>query len=127
MINIQAYGGSQALVIGSIWTGFIHVALAVLGTFVLKRFPTSFSIGFLLGVILILANQNLIIFATFHSYPYGRSRTNRIYANLSLVLFIVLAFFGLLLAHFKENVTVAAIDVKGLGGERSATSDGDAA
>ncbi len=115
------------MLIGSIWTGFIHVALAVLGTFVLKRFPTSFSIGFLLGVILILANQNLIIFATFHAYPFGSSRTNHIYANLSFVLFVVLAFFGLLLAHFKEDVTVAAIDAKGMGGGRSTNSEGEVA
>ena len=113
------------MVVGCIWTGLMHVALAGVGTFVLKRFPTSFAIGFFLGAIIILANQNLVIFATFHRYAYARPRTNHIYSNLSLVLFIALTFFAVLLTHFKEDVIVAAVDAKGLGARRSATSDVD--
>jgi zinc transporter ZupT len=125
VINLQgATDGSKALVIASVLTGIVHVLLGILGTFVLKRFPTSFSVGFFLGVLVILANQNLIMFGTFHSYGYGSSGTNHAFANLALSLFCVLFFFTLLLFHFKKSIVVAPIDAKGLGrnAERTGSS-----
>jgi len=119
VINLQSQGGSKALVIGSVWTGIIHLVLGVLGTFVLKRFPTSFSVGFFLGVLVILANQNLILFGTFHGYSYGTPRTNHVFANLGLVLFMILTFFSVLVFHFKKFIVVAPIDAKGIGGRSS--------
>ena len=93
--------------IASVWSGVIHVCLAVLGTFCLKRFPTSFSIGFFLGLLLIIANQNLVLFGVFLS---AHDRTSTLFANLSLVVFIILSFFALLLLHFRHDVVVAPID-----------------
>jgi zinc transporter ZupT len=120
VINLQqANTSSKALVIASVWTGIVHVALGVLGTFVLKRFPTNFSVGFFLGVLVVLFNQNLILFGTFHGYPHGSSRTNTTFANIGLTLFAVLAFFSLLLFHFKKYIVVAPIDAKGLGSRSS--------
>lgn len=113
MINLHRQGGSKALVIAAIWTGIVHLILAVLGTFVLKRFPTNFSVGFFLGVLLVLVNQNLILFSTFHGYSYGTLRTNNAFANLALALCLVLAFFTLLLVNFRSSVVVAPIDAKG--------------
>jgi zinc transporter ZupT len=116
VINLQSSSdGSKALVIASVLTGIVHVLLGILGTFVLKRFPTSFSVGFFLGVLVILANQNLIMFGTFHSYSYGSPGTNHAFANLGLSLFCVLFFFTLLLFHFKKSIVVAPVNAKGLG------------
>lgn len=112
MANLQAGRGSTALVIASVWTGFIHLCLGILGTFVLKRFPTSFSVGFFLGVLTILANQNLILFGTFRGYSYGNSGTNQVFANIGFTLFFILSFFSLLLFHFKSHIIVAPIDAK---------------
>lgn len=95
--------------------GIIHVVLGVLGTFVLKRFPTSFSVGFFLGCTAIVANQNLIQSITFRGYGYGKTSTNVIFANLGFCIFLVLAFFTLILFHFKEHIVVAPIDAKGMG------------
>jgi hypothetical protein len=110
VVNLQALGGSKALVIAAIWTGIFHILLGILGTFVLKRFPTSFSVGFFLGVLIVLANQNLILFGTFHGYRFGTPRTNGAFANLGLTLFAVLSFFSILLFHFKQDIIVASID-----------------
>jgi len=93
--------------LGSIWTAIIHALLAILGTFVLKRFPTSFSVGFLMGVLVVLANQNLILFATFTTYSLGDAATNHIFASAAFTLFVVLSFFSLLLFHFKKEGVVS--------------------
>ena len=112
VISLKHNEGSWALIIAAIWTGLIHLTLGVLGTFVLKRFPTSFSVGFLLGVLVVLANQNLIMFSTFSSYVQGSGRTNHVFASLGFTLFVVLSFMALLLLHFKNDVVVAPMDGK---------------
>jgi hypothetical protein len=119
VVNLNTYGGSKALIVSSIWTGLVHLILAILGTFVLKRFPTSFSVGFFLGVLVVLANQNLILFGTFHGYQYGALQTNNAFSNLAFTLFAVLGFFSLILFHFKRSVVVAPIDAAGLGGRNN--------
>mmetsp|Transcript_27047 Transcript_27047/g.47769 ORF Transcript_27047/g.47769 Transcript_27047/m.47769 type:complete len:197 (-) Transcript_27047:243-833(-) len=111
MVSVQqSDDGSIALIIASIWTGFIHLALGVLGTFVLKRFPTSFSVGFFLGVLVVLANQNIILYASFHKYKQGSARSNQVFASLGFVLFVVLTFMSLLLVHFKHEVVVSPLE-----------------
>lgn len=111
----------------SLWTGIVHLMLAILGTFILKRFPTSFSIGFLLGVLLVIANQNLIFFGTFRGYGFGVTATNHAFGSLGLIVCVVLAFFAALLFHFKKHIVVAPIDAKGFGRSRAAPSGGAAA
>lgn len=118
MISLQQSGDSSvALTIAAIWTGLIHLALGVLGTFVLKRFPTNFSIGFFLGVLVVLANQNIILYASFHKYTQGSGRANQIFASLGFLLFAVLTFMTLLLVHFKDEVVVSPMDVVGSGND----------
>jgi zinc transporter ZupT len=120
----QSENGSIALIIASVWTGLIHLALGVLGTFVLKRFPTSFSVGFFLGVLVVLANQNIILFASFHKYGQGSTRSNQVFASLGIVLFVVLTFMSLLLVHFKHEVVVSPVD-NGLGGSTPTEDEGE--
>mmetsp|Transcript_18978 Transcript_18978/g.31477 ORF Transcript_18978/g.31477 Transcript_18978/m.31477 type:complete len:213 (-) Transcript_18978:160-798(-) len=113
MLNLQSNGGSRALVLASIWTGILHLTLAILGTFVLKRFPTSFAIGFLVGILVVCANQNLILFGIFHGYAFGNPKTNHAFASLCFTLAMVLAFFTAILVHFRNDLVVAPVDVKG--------------
>jgi len=112
VFTLKNSDGSWALIIASIWTALVHLALGVLGTFVLKRFPTSFSVGFLLGVLVVMANQNLIMFSTFSSYVQGSSSSNHAFASLGFTLFIVLSFMSLLLLHFKDDIVVVPMDEK---------------
>ena len=97
--------------------------MAILGTFILKRFPTSFSVGFFLGLVVIVAQQNLVLFATFHSYRHGTVHANHIFANLALSLFCMYTFFSLILGHFRGSILVAPVDAKGAG--RSSAKAGD--
>lgn len=125
-MNLQSMGGSKALVIASVWSGIMHVLLGIVGTFVLKRFPTNFAVGFFLGIVVIIANQDLILFGTFRSYGFGRVRTNHIFADLMIMIFFVLMFFAVILFHFKQHIVVAAVDAKGLGrSEQSTTSSAE--
>ena len=111
MVTLHQSGdASIALLVAVIWTGLIHLALGVLGTFVLKRFPTSFSVGFFLGVLVVLANQNIILYASFHKYTQGSARANQVFASLGFVLFGVLTFMTLLLVHFKQEVVISPMD-----------------
>ena len=112
MVNLKASAGSRALVMASVYTGIVHLILGILGTFVLKRFPTSFSVGFFMGVLVILANQNFLLTGTFFRCPHGNPQTNQVFANFCFCLFLVLAFFSLMLFHFKEEIVVAPIDTK---------------
>lgn len=111
------------MVVAVVWTGMTHLLLGVLGTFVLKRFPTSFSVGFLLGVLVILANQNLILFGTFNGYSYGTTSTNKIFAGVGFTLFGILSFFSLLVFHFKGHIVVAPVDAKAFKGGGSRGND----
>lgn len=110
----KADGASIALVVASFITGIMHLALAVIGSTILKRFPTSFAIGFLLGLLFIFAHQNLILFGVFGSFSFGQIRTNRAFGAIGFLLFTVLFTMCILLFHFKKYVTVAPIDAKGL-------------
>lgn len=111
MVSLQKSGdGSVALTIAAVWTGLIHLALGVLGTFVLKRFPTSFSVGFFLGVLVVLANQNIILYASFHKYTQGSGKANQVFASLGFLLFAVLTFMSLLLVQFKNDVVISPME-----------------
>ncbi|KAL7577838.1 hypothetical protein ACA910_010585 [Epithemia clementina (nom. ined.)] len=112
MVNLKSSKGSRAVMLASVFTGIVHLVLGILGTFVLKRFPTSFSIGFFMGVLVVLANQNFILTGTFFWYSHGNPQTNRVFANLGFGLFLVLTFFSLMLFHFKGEIVVAPIDTK---------------
>ena len=119
MATLNKGDGSLALKVASVWTGIIQFIMAILGTFILKRFPTSFSVGFFLGLVVIVAQQNLVLFSTFHSYAHGTAHANHIFANLALSLFLIYGFFALILGHFRESVVTAQTD------SRSAKSDVD--
>jgi hypothetical protein len=109
---MKSNGGSVAVLVASIWSGLVHLGLGVLGTFVLKRFPTSFSVGFLLGVLVVIANQNLLLFATFLNFSQGDQRTNDLFAIVGFSVFGVMSLMSLLLFHFKEEVVVAPMDAE---------------
>mmetsp|Transcript_18866 Transcript_18866/g.27907 ORF Transcript_18866/g.27907 Transcript_18866/m.27907 type:complete len:208 (-) Transcript_18866:92-715(-) len=113
MLNLKGHNGSLALIVAAVWTGLLHLMLAILGTFILKRFPTSFALGFLIGILLVVANQNLILFGIFHGYAFGSLQTNHVFSSLCFTLTVVLLFFTTLLVHFRQDLVVSPVDVKG--------------
>uniref|UniRef100_A0A7S4JLF0 Uncharacterized protein n=1 Tax=Odontella aurita TaxID=265563 RepID=A0A7S4JLF0_9STRA len=133
VVGISNSGGPIALAIAAGLCGIVQLAAAVTGTFVLKRFPTRFSVGFFLGLIVIISQQCLIAFVAFggrHVEEDGRN--SLVFANISLALFLVYGVFALMLVHFREHIVLAPIDVgtiarKGKGGEGDAGSLGEGA
>lgn len=99
-------GASVALEIASYWSAALHLILAILGTFILKRFSTAFTVGCFLGVTVVVSQQNLLLFAAFYHYQHGNPMFNLIFADLALALFMILTFFSLILGHFRHYIIV---------------------
>lgn len=93
----------------------MQFGMAVIGTFIVKRFSTPFSVGFLLGVVIFVAQQHLMLSVTFWHTAYGDSGTNAVFSNFSFSLFVLYTFFGLILFNYREDIMVAPIDAKGFG------------
>ena len=62
---------------------------------------------------MVLANQNIIMYASFHKYTQGNSKANQVFAFLGFLLFSVLTFMTLLLVHFKDDVVISPMDSAG--------------
>ena len=101
------------MIAAAVWTALIQFGMIIVGTFIIKRFSTSFSIGFLLGLVVIVAQQYLLLSVTFWKNQYGSSAKNVAFANLAFALFVLYTIFAATLMHFKESVMVAAVDAKG--------------
>jgi hypothetical protein len=101
-------GSSMALILAVLWTAILHICLGITGTFVLKRFPTQFSIGFLLGLLCVTINQNIIMFGTFYNYHYGETSQNHVFANFTLMLAVALAAVTALLYHFRNDMATGS-------------------
>ncbi len=79
-------------------------------SFVLFQYQTALSIGFLLGVIFIMTQQMLIIFAIFAELAENPDNTpaqtssQEAMAVFAFFLFVVYAAFGSMLAVFRNDV-----------------------
>ncbi len=121
--NLQNGNASFALTVAAIWTVIIQFGMIIVGTFIIKRFSTSFSVGFLLGLVLVVAQQYLLLAVTFWHSKYGSSTKNVVFANLAFGLFCLYSVFGLTLTHFKDSIMVATVDAKGFGRKSNQPSE----
>jgi len=123
VINLWTEGSSNALLIAALWTAFIQIATAIIGSFIIKRFCTSFSIGFLLGFIVLVAQQNLLVSVAYWGYSEnigGRRSTSLFFSNFAFGLFVVCSAFGIILARYKDFVIVLPMNQN----DRNNSSDG---
>lgn len=120
----KASSSSIALLILTGLTAVSHVIVAALGTFVLRRFPTTFSVGFLLGLVLILIQQDCVLFGRYRDYAYGNPTTNQAFSAVCLANSCCLALFAGLLFHFKKHIIVAPVDAAGFGRRRNIAPTG---
>jgi hypothetical protein len=102
-----SYQYSYALLLSASWSIFMLCVMGAVGTFILHRLSTNFSIGFFLGLLVVMSQQNIILFAAFNNYQTSNSE-NQIFATLSLLLGIVYLVFAILLGHFRDQVVTAA-------------------
>mmetsp|Transcript_23174 Transcript_23174/g.34791 ORF Transcript_23174/g.34791 Transcript_23174/m.34791 type:complete len:188 (-) Transcript_23174:1534-2097(-) len=100
-------GGSRAVVFSAIWIILYQIGIAGVGTLILKRLPTTFGIGFFLGLISLAIQQNVIISVSYWGfYEPGKSKANKVFGMIALVLAFVYTGLALLLAHFREFVII---------------------
>ena len=93
--------------------------MIILGTFIIKRFSTPFSVGFLLGLILFVAQQHLMLAVSFWHTEFGNLNVNVVFSNLSFTLFVIYSFFALILHNYRNDIMVAPVDAKGLGNRKT--------
>jgi zinc transporter ZupT len=122
VVSLEQNGASWPFLIAATWTAIIQLGMAVVGTFIIKRFSTPFSVGFLLGMVIFVAQQQLMLAVTFWHTRYGDFNTNIVFSNFSFALFVVYSFFGCILQNYREDIMVAAVDAKGFG-RRKASED----
>ncbi|KAL3775721.1 hypothetical protein ACHAW5_002933 [Stephanodiscus triporus] len=94
------------LLMASCWLAALHLILVILGTFILKRFLLSFTVGCCLGLTVVTSQQDLLLCAAFYHNNRGDPVYIVIFANLAFALFGVLMFFSLILGHFWNYVIV---------------------
>ncbi|CAM9226646.1 unnamed protein product [Choristocarpus tenellus] len=101
--------GSGALDFAAIWTVLLLFGLSVGGSLVMRKYRTSLAVGFFLGVVVIMSQTMLVLFAVF----LGRASTtededepasDRAFAVFCFFLFIVYTAFAGMLAVFREDI-----------------------
>jgi len=103
VINLHK-NSSSGFELAVIWAMIAQLTVSILGTFIMKRFSTSFSIGFLLGVVVVMAQQNLVLGVIFWGFKAGS--INHIFANCVIIFFVVYTFFCLILYRFRNSIIV---------------------
>lgn len=109
-ISITGYNRSDALGFVVVWTAITCIAVSIGGTVVMRKFQTAFAIGAFLGMVIVVANQCLILAVVFGI----ENRMVTTYdADVAFVVFMVFlcavyAFFATLLAVFRNSLVKVA-------------------
>jgi len=108
--NMSKQPTGKAAGFAGVWTVLLLVVISGLGQWTMRKGLTQLSIGFFLGVLFIMVQQMLILFAIFvdRSKIPGQSdsvvSSQQAMATFSFFLFLVYTVFGTLLAVFREDV-----------------------
>jgi hypothetical protein len=108
--NMSKQPTGKAAGFAGVWTVLLLVLISGLGQWTMRKGLTQLSIGFFLGVLFIMVQQMLILFAIFvdRSKIPGQSdsvvSSQQAMATFSFFLFLVYTVFGTLLAVFREDV-----------------------
>ena len=100
----------QAAGFAAVWTAILLIAISALGQYTMHKGLTPLSIGFFLGVLFIMVQQMLILFAIFveRSKIPGQSAgvvsSQQAMATFSFFLFLIYTFFGSLLGVYRDDV-----------------------
>mmetsp|Transcript_17953 Transcript_17953/g.71962 ORF Transcript_17953/g.71962 Transcript_17953/m.71962 type:complete len:273 (+) Transcript_17953:102-920(+) len=102
-------GGGAALGFAAVWSVLLCGALSVFGTWVLRQRQTEFAVGALIGIVVIIANQMLMLTAVFGSEANRGDRAHQksadvAFAVFSYVLFLTYLLFAALLAVFRTAI-----------------------
>jgi len=110
-----ANGSQNAASFAALWTALLLILISVFGTVVMRRYKAALPIGVFLGVIFIVCQQMLIIFAIFADLS-GKAQTGTVVdqktqakqamAVFAFFLFLIYGFFGSLLSTFRYDIIV---------------------
>ena len=115
MASANAPAG-KAAGFAAVWTALLLVVISVLGTMVLRRWNKALSVGVLMGIIFVMVQQMLILFAFFAERSTNPGQVTSVVASqqamavFSFFIFLVYASFGLMLAVFRVDFIKAAAD-----------------
>jgi hypothetical protein len=113
----MAQAGSQAgqaAGFAAVWTVLLLVAISVIGTIILRRFNKALSVGILIGIIFVMVQQMLILFAFFAERSGNTNQPNSVIVSqqamavFSFFIFLVYLSFGTMLAVFRVDFIKAA-------------------
>lgn len=108
--KMSSKGGDGAAGFMAVWTCILLIVISVIGTVIMRRYQTALSIGFLIGIIFIMTQQMLILFAVFADQANNSGNTlvetqsQEAMAVFAFFLFLVYAAFGSMLSVFRQDV-----------------------
>eukprot|EP00981_Chlorochromonas_danica_P005371 scaffold1088_cov177-Ochromonas_danica.AAC.7 len=99
-----------AAAFSAVWTAILLIVISVIGTIIMRRYQTALSIGFLIGIIFIMTQQMLILFAIFVEQSQASDNTTeqtqaqQAMAVFTFFVFFIYASFGTMLTVFRDDV-----------------------
>ncbi|CAM9501467.1 unnamed protein product [Phaeothamnion confervicola] len=97
-----------ALGFAVVWTVLLMIVLSIGGSLVMRKYRTALAVGFFLGVVVIMSQQMLILFAIFVDHAKDSSgdqqHSYRAFSAFAFFLFIVYGIFAWMLAVFREDI-----------------------
>jgi len=94
----------------AMWTSLLLMFISVVGTIIMRRYQTALSIGFLLGVIFIMTQQMLIVFAIFAERSQDPknsaviTQSEEAMSVFAFFIFFVYAVCATMLAVFRDDI-----------------------
>jgi len=119
--SIRNDNGPGSLSLAALWSSAVHGILAVSGTFVIRRFTTHFALGFFLGLLIIVSQQDIILHSSFKQYSDIENLSGGVFAFLSMFMAFILISFASFLAIFRDVV----LTTSSINSNVSATNDDD--
>jgi len=107
-------GAQNAAAFAAMWTALLLIIISVFGTVIMRRYKAALPIGIFLGVIFIVCQQMIILFAIYADLA-GKAATTPVnqvtqakqaMAVFAFFLFLIYGFFGTLLATFRYDIIV---------------------
>ena len=106
----SAGGAGKAAGFAAVWTALLLIIISIIGSFTLNRYKKALSIGLFLGIVFIMTQQMLILFALFVERSQLSGNTSSItqsqqaMATFAFFLFLVYGAFGSMLAVFRHEI-----------------------
>eukprot|EP01038_Epipyxis_sp_PR26KG_P003959 gene3959-5678_t len=105
-------GGSLGKAAGfiALWTALLLAVISLMGTLIMRRYQSAVAVGFFLGVVFIIVQQMLILFAIFAeraqkpNQSLSEVQSQEAMAVFAFFLFIIYTSFGSMLAVFRNDI-----------------------